>query len=740
MSSKGGRQSTGFTSFPEAQALLTLLKQAGFSPDSDVGRLLRVAHARGNARVVNQLVSFLDQQAAQRLWNGQVLPLRDDLPQDGVLLGRNTDLLQEGLAVYLPDRSLLQHLGVFGFTGTRKSYLMCFILEHLIARDVRVVVIDQESEFGGIASRFSFDVVGWARPQDLRINLFEVPAGCDPDLWKVRIIDLLRSVFFLRDGGSSLLLEIMTELYMERGCLSHGSNWPAVDDVLAALKARRFGKTSRFSQHRESVERVVRHIAESLGPMVCCRRSMEAKELAKRSWIFDVRGLDALDVEFFVCLVLGVIEGAITDSRQRVVVIEEAHTLLNPFRERRQDIKEPPLQEWLRRLRKRGIGFVIVDQLPSGLPRSSRANLGTIICFQLKEQACVQAVGMSMGLTRDQLSWLASLPPRVALVGSAAIGGVVFTRIPELNYESPPRPDALRERMAPLFALWQEDYGDAFAGVRRGAAQATSDDYGNKHQPASRELQQEEESGVLAAGNCGEHDESGAGGSCRTEIISESLAKQEVADRSGICGQDVEAEHISLEAIKYLEAVNKHQCLPLSELDCVGGWSAGKGNRLRGELQRTGLIEVETVRTGRRGAPMKCVRIRKAGYAKLRRMGVPPRPPKGKGGVLSQFWAAAIVRKLEHGAIKGEIEMTRQGKAVDVGAVAKGALWAFEIQLSSKHVVENVVKDFEVGFTRVVLCALTERELDDMKRKVGSAGSEANRGSVEYRLLRIFLE
>ena len=608
------------------------------------------------------MMQELEERAAERIMRGLVYPIPQDLPREGISLGNATDLYEEAGEVRISEKSLEQHVGVFGCSGSGKSWFVSHIIAQLIHQGFPVTVIDVEGEYGRLLPMFPRERLNWFRHDWIKINLFQPgdgkPESIEP--WMGKIGKLLWSNLYLGDGSYEILLGLLWDLYLHRGCLKGSGHWPSLAHLIHRTENLEAKSRTRRQGYQETLLRALKTVMNRLGSSLNVVRSMPLGELRKRSAILDVSELDSQSLELFLCLFL---EATAHEAEvPRVVVLEEAHVLLNQNRQKREAFGEPPMQEALRRCRKRGTYFILVDQSPGQLPQSTIANLGTKVVFPLMHFRDLETVAASMGLNRDQVKQIHSLPKRVGVVQNQELGTPVLFKVPELDFPEAP-PLAVREQ---------------------------------EMQPILSKLRW-----------VGPADEKPGG-----------LARP---------GPEVEVpippdDNLSWNALDYLRKLNDYEnrFLPLTAFDKKHGIPGSTGNGLRNELIDAKAIAIQRIKTGKRGHPIETIEILRTGFAILKQRGIQPKRYVGRGTFDCKFWAVWICRYLVKvfSGCKPEIEKVREGKAADVAVEINGILRAYEIQLSTKHVSENLFGDLNAGFDEVVFCALTQRTLDTIKEKL----------------------
>jgi hypothetical protein len=286
------------------------------------------------------------------------------------------------------------------------------------------------------------------------------------------------------------------------------------------------------------------------------------------------------------------------------------------------------------------------------------------------------------------MNLLTTLPPRMALVHQGVLGTTVLVQLPTLTFREPPTEELIVAEMRPILERvipWPRE-------------QCRPDAHVPKAQPVPTERPKDE------------------------AVASATPAREQINGT------------LPLEVLKYLERCNDDPLWPVTLFDKRGGVSLAGGNRIRGQLVEAGLIDVEAIRTGKRGASVRCVRLTEKGFEILKAMGVAPKRLNGKGSVASQFWQLQICRHVLrlHSQAEPVIEDNRWGKAVDVGVEVDGVRRAYEVCLSSTWISQNVIKDLLAGYDEVVLCGVTDKDVRAVQAKLQDELGE----SAEWSVLR----
>lgn len=192
---------------------------------------------------------------------------------------------------------------------------------------------------------------------------------------------------------------------------------------------------------------------------------------------------------------------------------------------------------------------------------------------------------------------------------------------------------------------------------------------------------------------------------------------------------------LSKEAIDYLEAISNNVFLPVTKRDRELRKSGWKGNALRNELLKDGLISMVDIPTGKRGSKLRLTRISEKGYGLLGDLKVACSRPKGKGSFEHQFWQHTIAEWAKTQGYSAEIECFRKGKSVDVGLECAGRSVACEILVSGvQKEMFNLAKDEMAGWDEIWFCVGSPAD----RSRLGSLFATLPSIPCEFKLLSFF--
>jgi len=178
------------------------------------------------------------------------------------------------------------------------------------------------------------------------------------------------------------------------------------------------------------------------------------RKLLERSTITDLSDLDATALEYVSGFQIKFLErerkGHIPHEPEAVRVVEEAHNIFSFLKERTMGGRELIHVMAVRGLRRRGVGWTIVEQAPAKLPGSLLRCVDVTVCFGLSGPQNVRAMQRIMGLSPEKARFLAELDDREAVVQAGELGPAFLVKTPEINLPEAPSREELRARMEPI--------------------------------------------------------------------------------------------------------------------------------------------------------------------------------------------------------------------------------------------------------------------------------------------------
>jgi uncharacterized protein len=325
-----------------------------------------------------------------------------------------TPLEQEGTHINLDLRRLVERsVGVFGKSGTGKSFLTRLILAGVIAREQAVnLIFDMHNDYGwevvtetgpkvkGLKQLFNSKVsICTLDPESSRRRNarpdFEVKLGYDEI--EPEDIAMLRDTMSLSDAmidAAYALRKYWGEQWVRR--LIHAStddidmveaNTPTRAGTLMALQ-RRIQRFERWDfLVPESTGESVRQIVDKLDGGVSVVLEFGRYGNSLEAYILVANYLTRRIHESYVERVEKALGDAAHEPPQLLITIEEAHKFLDPGIAR-----QTIFGTISREMRKYNVTLLIVDQRPSGIDEEVMSQIGTRVTALLDNERDINAV------------------------------------------------------------------------------------------------------------------------------------------------------------------------------------------------------------------------------------------------------------------------------------------------------------------------------------------------------------
>lgn len=155
---------------------------------------------------------------------------------------------------------------------------------------------------------------------------------------------------------------------------------------------------------------------------------------------------------------------------------------------------------------------------------------------------------------------------------------------------------------------------------------------------------------------------------------------------------------VSNEAIRLVENIRDYPFVPVSKRIKSLGLSVRKANAILNELVAKELLKEVSIPQGV-GRPAKLFQFTDALEAQFGKQ----KTGKGKGSFTHKYYQRAIAEHNRSLGYKAEIECFRNGKLADVGIEKPNESIAIEVSLTHVHVVENIQKDLNAGWDKVII-------------------------------------
>lgn len=345
----------------------------------------------------------------------------------------------------LDIEKLAGHLFVTGSTGSGKSNVTYQILNELIKKGIKFMVIEPaKGEYKDVFGNRK-DVTVFSTNSNysnlLKINPFSFPSEIHIYEHIDRFIEILNACWSMEAAMPAFLKEAIECTYQKKGWdldasinLIKENDFPDFNDLLAILpeliEASSYGQEIKNNYTGALVTRV-KSMTNGLLRPVFCNNEIASEKLFDENTIIDLSRVASSETK---SLLMGIVFMKLQEHRiakrlgnnsklKHVTIIEEAHNLLKKTSSEQsqgssnlQGKSVEMISNAIAEMRTYGQGFILADQAPALLDPSAIRNTNTKICLRLPSLDDRELVGKAINLTELQINELAKLKTGVGAV------------------------------------------------------------------------------------------------------------------------------------------------------------------------------------------------------------------------------------------------------------------------------------------------------------------------------------
>ena len=353
------------------------------------------------------------------------------------------------LKVKLDVESLSMHTFITGSTGSGKSTAICSMLDKLLEKNIKFMVIEPAK--GEYKNRFgSYENVrvygtNYKKMPLLRINPFSFPEDVHVLEHIDRLIEIFNVCWPMYAAMPAVLKDAVERAYITAGwnlntseCRYHDSKgtplFPMFIDVLKQIN--RVMEESQYSDdskgdYKGALCTRLKSLTNGLYSQIFTCDELSGEELFDENVIVDLSRTGSSETK---SLIMGLLVMKLQEYRmskvaggneklKHVTVLEEAHNILK--RTSTEQVSEGAnlqgksvemLANSIAEMRTYGEGFIITDQAPGLMDMSVIRNTNTKIILRLPDLSDRELVGKAANLNDDQIEELARLKTFVAAV------------------------------------------------------------------------------------------------------------------------------------------------------------------------------------------------------------------------------------------------------------------------------------------------------------------------------------
>jgi len=584
----------------------------------------------------------------------------------------------------LKEDEFIQHIGIFGRSGSGKTNLAYLILQGLVKAGKPFLVFDWKRNYRDVLSQPEFsDTLIFTVGRDIvpfRFNPLIPPPGTPATVWLKKLIEIMCHAYFLGEGVSVLLLRAIDSLYREEGLYAgRPRGCPTMASVQKWLSA--YGAKGREKGWMESAVRAVETLCfGEVGNVLNKGPFFDIAGLLKQRVVLELDALTNADKTFLIeALLLWIHHYRLAQGHRETfkhaIILEEAHHIL--LRKKQEATGEETVTDvLLREIRELGESIICLDQHPSLISKPALGNTYTTFAFNLKHRGDLAMMQDCLLLDREQTEYLGRLEVGWAVVKLQGRWFFPFlVKLPLVKLEKGAVTDARLKQVA------QEKEKQFYCLL------SPSESFSSVILPSEGssmpENTQDSQTGVFL--------DKGKG--IKTK------------DKMEMCAIGLTTQERDL-----LMDIWQNPSSAIGQRYDRLGLSCYIGNKVQKSLASRGLISSSCViiRNGR-------IKILTLTEEARKVLGIEPAESDRHGGPEHRYWVNRVAEHLRaHGYEVAEEFPLGNGRAVDVLATKAGRRIAFEIETGKADALANIRKCIEARVDKIIVVAVSAKVRDSL--------------------------
>ena len=325
----------------------------------------------------------------------------------------------------LRENEWIKHMLIVGMTGAGKTNLAFQILLQLKANGKPFIVFDWKRNYR--------DLLQLPQLEDLKVftiakdvspfhfNPLIPPPNTSPGEWLMKLVDVLMHAYFVGQGVEYLLRDAIDWAYEKCGMFDgQPKEVPTFHLVKSYISKKNL--QGRMQLWKASALRVLESLTfrHGLGPVLNVGEQWDYEKLLHDNVVMELDVLADADKIFFIeAMILWLYEFRKTEGKREefkhALIIEEGHHVLSQHKEIHEGA-ETIMETCLRQIREFGESVVVIDQEPSKLSNSIKANTYVKITFNLGNGKDAQEIARCMNLTPEEADYIDLLDVGQAIV------------------------------------------------------------------------------------------------------------------------------------------------------------------------------------------------------------------------------------------------------------------------------------------------------------------------------------
>lgn len=381
---------------------------------------------------------------------------------------------------------LTKHLFVAGTTGSGKSNFCYGLIDSIINKNKKVLIIEPaKGEYGKVfGGRDDFEVYGTNAQQTklLRINPFAFPRGITVDEHIESLMNIFNNSWPMYSAMPAVLKDALETIYrnngfdMEYQTYCEDAEFPCFADLLEVLPS--VIKNSEYSKEVQgnyigALSTRIKSLTNGVYSTIFCKNEIDEATLFDSNVIIDISRTRSDETK---ALIMGVLVNRLSEYRtcsgvmnsplKHITLLEEAHHLLKMPHSNGVEganigvASVEMISNAIAEMRTYGEGFIIADQSPAIMDKSVMRNTFTKVFFNLPELEDRIVAAGSLELNKQQQAELSRIDTGVAVVYHRAWAEPVLAKI---RYYSPEEMKPYCHREIDIIQENRQLFGQAIA-------------------------------------------------------------------------------------------------------------------------------------------------------------------------------------------------------------------------------------------------------------------------------------
>ncbi len=586
----------------------------------------------------------------------------------------------------LREEEFIQHIGIFGRSGSGKTNLAYIILQGLVRSNKPFLVFDWKRNYRDLLALKDFmNMFVFTVGRDIapfRFNPLMPPPGTPAKVWLKKLIEVMCHAYFLGEGVSILLLRAIDSLYQECGLYSNRQRaYPTMSDVRKWLVE--YGAKGRERGWMESSLRAVETLCfGEVGNVLNSGPFLDISRILERQVILELDALTNADKTFLIEALLLWIHHYRMAQEQRekfkhAVVVEEAHHIL--LRKKQEVTGEETVTDvLLREIRELGESIICLDQHPSLISKPALGNTYTTFTFNLKHRGDLAMMQDCLLLDREQTEYLGRLEVGWAIVKLQGRWFFPFlVRLPHVHLEKGAVTD---ERLRQFTKEKQKEISCLLSSFKSDSATIYTKEKNSTPETDSKH---------------------------RNQAISRLDKKEKGKDKNKKCTIKLTTH----EEMNFLRDIWLNPASSIKERYQRLCLNYRCGNKIQKSLFSKGIVSSINLSPGK--GKIKGLLLTERGCKIL---GVETEKSNRHGGEEHRFWVSRIAEHLRTSGYEVAKEVpVGGGRTIDIVAAYNDKRIAFEIETGKSNAEANIQKCLAAGMDVIIVLATSAQVRDKIR-------------------------